>query len=86
VIAVLALLAAIEVLALRAPAQSRMHKLSSAKLVWAMVVILAFGGIARTASAPAVGITAIVLAVLFAAVAAGAKPHLPRGAARGGGG
>ena len=81
VIAVLALLAAIELLAIRATDQSRLHRLSSAKLVWAMVVILALGGIARTASAPAIGITALVLAALFAAAAAKSNPHLPGGAA-----
>jgi hypothetical protein len=73
VIAVLALLAAIEILAIRAGDQARMHRLSSTKLVWAMVLILAAGGVARTASAPAVGLTAIVLAALFATVVS-AKP------------
>jgi hypothetical protein len=78
-IALLALLAALEILAIRADAESRLHRLSSTKLVWAMVLILAFGGIARSASAPAAGITAIVLAALFTVVLAGTKPRLPRG-------
>jgi Protein of unknown function (DUF3995) len=80
-IALLALLAAIEIIAVSADAESRLHRLSRPKLVWAMVLILAFGGIARSASAPEVGITAIVLAALFAAVLAGTKPRLPRGTA-----
>jgi hypothetical protein len=81
VIALLALLAALEILAIRADADSRLHRLSSTKLAWGMVLILTFGGIARTASAPAIGITAIVLAALFTAVLAGTKPRLPRGTA-----
>jgi hypothetical protein len=79
VIAVLALLVAVEILAIRASAQSRLHRLSNTRLVWAMVVILALGGIARTASAPAIGITAIVLATLFATAVAHPKPHVPGG-------
>jgi hypothetical protein len=79
VIAILVLLAALEILAIRVSAQSRLHRLSSTNLVWAMVLILAFGGIARTASAPAIGVTAIVLATLFAAAVARTKPHLPGG-------
>lgn len=71
VIAFLAVAAAIEILALADAAGGRLRRISSTKLVWTMVVILAIGGIARTASAPAIGISAIVLAALFATVVGG---------------
>lgn len=75
VIAGLALLAAVEVLSLAGAMGSRLRRIASTKLVWAMVVVLAFGGIARTASAPVLGLSAIVLAVLFAVVAYASGEH-----------
>ena len=46
--------------------------------LWALAAILALGGIVRIGSAPAVGLVAVVLAILVAEIAYG-SPAAPKG-------
>jgi hypothetical protein len=73
-IAILAAASAVELLIL-ARALPRNHRLPAfRRLVWVLAAILILGGLARMGSAPAVGLMAFVLGLLFAEVAY-ASPH-----------
>lgn len=67
-VALLAVAAAAELLILARVVAMR-HVPTYRRLVWVLAAILLVGGSARTASAPAIGFAALVLALLFGEVA-----------------
>lgn len=75
VIALLAIPVALELLAVARALPQRLHVPAVRRLVWVLAGLLAVGGLARTAAAPAVGIAALVFAALFAEVAYGSAPR-----------
>jgi hypothetical protein len=77
VIAVLAVAAALELLALGRVLPARLRVPRLRRTVWVLAAVLALGGLVRVAEAPLLGVTALALAVLFALVAAGAGRARP---------
>jgi hypothetical protein len=79
VIAVLALVAAVVLLALGGVLPARLRVPRLRRTVWVLAAVLGLGGVVRVGEAPLLGVTVLVLAVLFALVAAAAER--PRGGA-----